>query len=516
MDTVFFMIVLSLIILPIFSYSATNSALRGGSYLSAENPEDFLTSAGGDFSAGFYPVGDNAYCFAIWLSKPSCGKNCTVVWMANRDFPVNGKRSELLLLKTGNLIFTNAGRTTAWSTDTTSQSPADLHLHDTGNLVLKNVEDDVIWQSFDSPTDTLLPLQPLTNIRSLSHQEATLTFLVVSTSYFSMIKIFLVFSMRVLRFQVLIGQSRGIKTGKEERRLTLDSDGSARLYSREMGSATWVVSWQAKTQLCEIHGICGPNSTCNYNPLSGSKCSCLPGYKMKKTDDWSYGCEQKFNLLCSNHTEIDFIQLKHVEFYGYDGNFYRNVSLEECKKFCLESCNCKGFQYRYMLENDIPHCFPKTLLSNGQYTPSFIGDFFVKVPKTRLFSSNEVASGFGFDICSSEHAMPMALHREYARRPENGTLKFMLLFAYGFGGVEIIGILLVWCLLNKSQKDSNEATENYHPATTGFKRFTYSELKKAIRNFSQEIGRAAGGIVYQGMLEICSKHKRLPHRTFMR
>ncbi|KAF2309755.1 hypothetical protein GH714_004963 [Hevea brasiliensis] len=326
MDTVFFMIVLSLIILPIFSYSATNSALRGGSYLSAENPEDFLTSAGGDFSAGFYPVGDNAYCFAIWFSKPSCSKNCSVVWMANRDFPVNGKLSELLLLKTGNLILTNAGMTTAWSTDTTSQSPADLHLHDTATYQYTQLVSSRSHTNFscgfykllfdDKNLPRLLYEGPEVSIaywpvpwnqdweggRSPynSSRLASLDSLGNFASSDS-------FSFRSSDYGVSL-----------QRRLTLDSDGNARLYSREMGSATWVVSWQAKTQLCEIHGICGPNSTCNYNPLSGSKCSCLPGYKMKKTDDWSYGCEQKFNLSCSNHTEIDFIQLKHVEFYGYD------------------------------------------------------------------------------------------------------------------------------------------------------------------------------------------------------
>ncbi|KAF2309754.1 hypothetical protein GH714_004957 [Hevea brasiliensis] len=167
MDTHFFLIVFSLILSSLFLSSATNSALRGGSYLSVENPNDLLVSPRGDFSAGFYPVGDNAYCFALWFSKPSCNNNCTVVWMANRNFPVNGKRSELLLLETGNLILADAGEATAWSTDTISRYPAELRLHDTGNLVLQNIEGDVLWQSFDSPTDTLLPLQPLTKYTEL-------------------------------------------------------------------------------------------------------------------------------------------------------------------------------------------------------------------------------------------------------------------------------------------------------------------------------------------------------------
>ncbi|PON48868.1 Tyrosine-protein kinase [Parasponia andersonii] len=40
----------------------------------------------------------------------------------------------------------------------------------------------------------------------------------------------------------------------------------------------------------------------------------------------------------------------------------------------------------------------------------------------------------------------------------------------------------------------------YLLAATGFKRLSFSELKKATQNFSEEIGRGAGGIVYKGTL----------------
>ncbi|GAV88403.1 Pkinase domain-containing protein [Cephalotus follicularis] len=73
----------------------------------------------------------------------------------------------------------------------------------------------------------------------------------------------------------------------------------------------------------------------------------------------------------------------------------------------------------------------------------------------------------------------------------------MLWFACAVGGVEFIGIFLVWCFLFRNCKDSPAA---YLPASTGFKRFSYAELKKLTRNFSEEIGRGAGGIVYKGIL----------------
>ncbi|RVW40483.1 putative receptor protein kinase ZmPK1 [Vitis vinifera] len=75
-----------------------------GSSLSVEKSNDVLISANGIFSAGFYQVGNNTFCFAIWFTK-SWG--ATTVWMANHDQPVNGRGSKLSLLRNGNLILTD-------------------------------------------------------------------------------------------------------------------------------------------------------------------------------------------------------------------------------------------------------------------------------------------------------------------------------------------------------------------------------------------------------------------------
>uniref|UniRef100_A0A2N9HEN1 non-specific serine/threonine protein kinase n=1 Tax=Fagus sylvatica TaxID=28930 RepID=A0A2N9HEN1_FAGSY len=104
------------------------------------------------------------------------------------------------------------------------------------------------------------------------------------------------------------------------RRLTLDPDGNLRLYSLQKmnGRWDWVVTWQAFSQPCRIHGICGPNSLCSYDHVTGRKCSCLQGFKLKYHTDWSYGCEPEFNISCNNTDESSFVQLAHVEYYGSD------------------------------------------------------------------------------------------------------------------------------------------------------------------------------------------------------
>ena len=69
---------------------------------------------------------------------------------------------------------------------------------------------------------------------------------------------------------------------------------------------------------CKIHGICGLNGVCSYDHVSGRKCSCLQGFKMKDHTDWSYGCEPEFSVACNNINESSFIQLAHVEYYSSD------------------------------------------------------------------------------------------------------------------------------------------------------------------------------------------------------
>nr|AFK38299.1 unknown [Lotus japonicus] len=119
--------------------------------------EDVIVSPNRTFTAGFYPAGENAYYFAIWFTQPhDQNTTITVVWIANRDQPVNGKRSTLSLLKTGNLILTDAGQSIVWSTDTNSNFPLEMRLQETGNLVLRNQNNksSVLWQSFDFPTES--------------------------------------------------------------------------------------------------------------------------------------------------------------------------------------------------------------------------------------------------------------------------------------------------------------------------------------------------------------------------
>ncbi|PNX60312.1 receptor protein kinase 1-like protein, partial [Trifolium pratense] len=78
------------------------------------------------------------------------------------------KLSKLFLLNTGNILLLDGGQNNTWSSNTASNAPLELYLKQDGNLVLRELQGtNILWQSYDFPTNTLLPNQPLTRYTNL-------------------------------------------------------------------------------------------------------------------------------------------------------------------------------------------------------------------------------------------------------------------------------------------------------------------------------------------------------------
>ncbi|XP_047168701.1 putative receptor protein kinase ZmPK1 [Vigna umbellata] len=523
---------ITLFLLPLLYFqlsSSSSSSLTMGSSLSVENPHHILISPNAIFSAGFLAIGDNAYSFAIWFTEPHFHSPTSVTWMANRDQPVNGKSSKLSLTNDGNMVLIDAALNIAWSSNTASSAPVELHLKDDGNLVLRHLQGTVLWQSFDFPTDTLVPGQPLTRYTQLvssrsesNHSSGFYKFFFdddnvlglhydgpdVSSSYWPQPWLISWDAGRTNFNSTRIGvlNSLGLFSSTDnftfvtsdygtvlQRRLKVDCDGNVRVYSRNNVLQKWYVSWQAISSGCISHGICGTNSFCTYVPKSGRKCLCLPGHRLKNHSDWSEGCEPLFQLTC-HRNESMFLEIRNVEFYGYDNHYVEVSNYSACENLCLQDCSCKGFQHSYSDDKPFYRCYTKTQLLNGRRSPVFQGATYLRFPKSNSFSHKEHASEPLYD-----HVCSVQLQRDYIKSQGNHFVKIFLWFSTALGAFEVICIVLIWCLVRTRQK-SNVDREGYHLAETGFRKYSYSELKKATKGFSEEIGRGAGGVVYKGIL----------------
>ena len=122
-------------------------------------------SFGPCFVCGFLCQFRNGTCFfTVSIFQTRTGVNPPfivfpeAVWTANRNTPVK-INATLQLSQEGDLILRDADGTYVWSTNTTGMSVSGLNLTEEGNLVLFSRNNAVVWQSFDHPTDSLLPGQ---------------------------------------------------------------------------------------------------------------------------------------------------------------------------------------------------------------------------------------------------------------------------------------------------------------------------------------------------------------------
>ncbi|KAL1542095.1 G-type lectin S-receptor-like serine/threonine-protein kinase LECRK3 [Salvia divinorum] len=127
-----------------------------GSSLTPTSNSSWL-SPSGVYAFGFFPQHVNSYAVGIFLPDK------TVVWTANRDTnpTVPADVASLLLTPEGRLVLR---RRQGQDVDVISPSIttiASASMNDNGNFVLYDSDSRIIWQSFDNPTNTLLPGQRL-------------------------------------------------------------------------------------------------------------------------------------------------------------------------------------------------------------------------------------------------------------------------------------------------------------------------------------------------------------------
>ncbi|XP_028761530.1 G-type lectin S-receptor-like serine/threonine-protein kinase SD3-1 isoform X2 [Neltuma alba] len=370
----------------------------GSKLLVADN--DCWVSSNGDFALGFFNISDQPNLYSIGIhynSKSIPTSQQTVVWTAGADITV-GNESYFHLTQQGELILFDSLRgIPIWTSKTGNRSIVSAALRDNGNLVLLDKEQNTVWQSFDDPSDTLLPGQSLyvnQTLRAASKNslssyysldlnasgqlqlrwESSIVYWVSNSPSTSNLSAFLTPSGAVqLRQQSLkpvwsvFGEDHNDSVNY--RFLRLDSDGNLRLYSWIETAQLWRTVWQAVENQCKVFATCGQRGICGFTASGATDCRC----PFELTD--SINCMVPYKECESGSIMLTF---KNTFLYGtYPPDESVIISsLQQCEQLCLNDFQCTFATY---FNNGSGQCsLRKTPYVTGYADPSLSSISFVK------------------------------------------------------------------------------------------------------------------------------------------
>ncbi|KAH7862244.1 hypothetical protein Vadar_001988 [Vaccinium darrowii] len=394
--------------LPLFA--ASNVTL--GSSLSTTDDNPSWVSPSGDFAFGFRQLNNtNTFLLAIWYAQIP---DQTIVWHANTTSPV--QTGSNIKLTANGLTLTDRNGLTIWTAqpNTTINFGAML---DTGNSVLSGNSTGVyVWQSFDYPTDTILPTQILplggmlysklskTNytkgrfeLHLMNNGSLQLNPVAWPTEYlynFYYSSGTANSNSSLSGFQLVFSQSADIyillrngltvqlwpdifPNSNNYYRATLEFDGVFREYAcatNSSGNQSWSVVGYIPENICLDlfnafvgSGACGYNSYCTANGAATS-CQCPPGFSLIDPNNEYGGCGPDFPPDCgvdngtSNAEDLyDMTQVPNVNFPSGDYDILGPYNESQCGQACLQDCNCAVATFNGTF------CWKKRLpMSNGR------------------------------------------------------------------------------------------------------------------------------------------------------
>ncbi|KAI9198458.1 hypothetical protein LWI28_016220 [Acer negundo] len=364
-----------------------------GTQFIADDENRSLVSSDGNFKLGFFsPAKSQAHYVGIWFNKISEQK---VVWVANRETPIRNSSGIFKIGGDGNLaVFCCNQSSPLWSTNVSvpAQTSA-AKLLDSGNLVLV-AKETIIWQSFDYPTDTLLAGMKFGYNRKTGLNRILTSWKSIDdptpgefSSGFDphgIPQIFLyknlvphwrsgIWNGRILNGMLDVGSRKddfsdqidfvNVTFVSKDNEIYIKFapkkvDVFSIVVMESMGflnrliwheSQRWVKVQVTPEDMCDEYMRCGANAICNEDAFP--HCACLPGFERLYPQDWYLKCQETRKEGCGKGDGEGFVRLEGVKFPDARySTLYSNMSLEECERECLKSCNCTGYANVYVDE----------------------------------------------------------------------------------------------------------------------------------------------------------------------
>eukprot|EP00261_Vitis_vinifera_P032788 XP_019074031.1 PREDICTED: G-type lectin S-receptor-like serine/threonine-protein kinase At1g11410 isoform X2 [Vitis vinifera] len=500
---------------------------------------DLLVSKQSRFALGFFsPRNSTLRYIGVWYNTI---REQTVVWVLNRDHPINDSSGVLSINTSGNLLL-HRGNTHVWSTNVSisSVNATVAQLLDTGNLVLiQNDDKRVVWQSFDHPTYTILPHMKLgldrrtglnrflTSWKSpedpgageysfkLDVNGSPQLFLSMGSKWIwrtgpwnglgfvgvpEMLTTF-IFDIRFWNTGDEVSMEFTLVNSSTFSSIKLGSDGLYQRYTLDERNHQLVAIRSAARDPCDNYGRCGLNSNCDVYTGAGFECTCLAGFEPKSQRDWSLrdgsgGCVriQGTNTCRSGEGFIKIAGVKPPD--ASTARVNESLNLEGCKKECLNDCNCRA-------------CTSADVSTGGSGCLSWYGD---------LMDIRTLAQG-GQDLFVRVDAIIL----ENERKKTFFHKKMMIvILAVGVVFFMIPTICSSWLIMKKRKGKGRQCKTLFNMSSKATRLKHYSKAKEIDENgenselqffdlsiviaatnnfsFTNKLGRGGFGTVYKGLL----------------
>ncbi|KAK4265178.1 hypothetical protein QN277_026264 [Acacia crassicarpa] len=485
-------------------------------------------SPSGRFAFGFYEQGDG-FKVGIFLFNEN---NKTIVWTASRDDPPVSSKAKLVLTMRGELLLQTGPGQNKVISHGNNGTVSSASMLDSGNFVLRNKNSDILWQTFDHPTDTILGGQILTGGSELvssssdTNQSSGRFQLAMQSDgnlvlypryygsttweaywasdsyhgYSSKYYLFLnntdpqplcIVNATSSNSQILWQVDDSSFEGKNTiYRATIDADGVFRLYAHyEDVNRTRQVKmlWSPPEldNLCKVMTFCGFNSYCTTNDNQPC-CFCLPGTDLLDPRQTNLGCKRNFSEVeCrGGEDNANFYYMSPMSSMKMSDLPYteEDIPEEECAASCLQDCYCGAAFY------DDNRCKKQKLplryvTRESQELSSFT--IYFKVGLHSLESSND------------NQPSPI-------KTTSKKAIEVIILIVLGFAVLLSSAVAISGRLIFKigvlSYRRLLEMGDLGLSQGITLRVFSYNELKKATNGFKQEVGKGSFGSVYKGTL----------------
>ncbi|GKU94147.1 hypothetical protein SLEP1_g7676 [Rubroshorea leprosula] len=508
-------------------------------------------SPSGDFAFGFQQIRAGEFLLAIWFDNIP---EKTIIWSP----PIDGEKlveegSKIQLSEDGQFRLTDARGEKLWDAQLTgSGNVLYAAMFDTGNFVLVS-QDSNLWESFNQPTDTIVPTQIMKRdsklvaryaeknysrgrFRFLMQGDGNLVFYVTSFLWDTVDLINRAYwaSNTVNQgYQFVFNQSGYIYladnngsilysfTSKETsstnyyQRAILEYDGVLRhyVYPKTTNGITrnpmnWSMQGSEPSNICDIKetqgsGACGYNSYCSFGDDQRPRCECPPGYSFFDPDDKMRGCKQDFiSQDCNGNQDADNFEFRdklNMDWPGTDYGYFKDVTEDWCRQSCLTDCFCSLAVFK-----DGECTMKKFPLSNGRMDPNLGGKTLIKIRKENsTYKSPDKGSREGSIDGRSREGSTFGSNKE-----DRSTLILtltMLLSGSSFLDLVLL-IATLWlvsrlCYWKRRMLQPSRANQG-----TSLRSFTYKELEEATNKFKEELGKGACSTVYRGVIDIGNKN----------